>query len=393
MNGKWARGWNALATSWLVGSTAFLALNAAVWAARRWPRPRTNPVLSRFGEAIYRGYPEWPRASVDALLNETWLAPQFEYEAFTQFREIPRRGRYVNVSEHGFRIATGSEPWPPDGEAFNVFVFGGSNTFGYGVPDSDTVPAQLRRRLEARGIERLQIYNFGRGHYYSAQERVLFEKLIVEGHRPHLAVFLDGSNEIGTLSRFGGARFTETLKRLMRQASQPRPGVEIPLTRLLADLRDPPGKAEPAPPREARLPAPAVVEHYLRNKSLLEAIGAASGVAVALVWQPIATYKYDLRLHPLRDEVRAFPSVYEHMAKVVAERELGDAFIWCADVQVGVTRPLYVDPSHYNAAGADLVAGCIDDALEARGILARAAATSSRPPRNPSGSASARRAP
>src|SRR6185436_5392660 len=40
-----------------------------------------------------------------------------------------------------------------------------------------------------------RVYNFGRGAYYSSQERALFEKLLVGGTVPDGAIFLDGLND------------------------------------------------------------------------------------------------------------------------------------------------------------------------------------------------------
>src|SRR6185503_15185425 len=103
------------------------------------------------------------------------------YEAFTQFCERPFHGRFVNVSENGFRVSAQQGPWPPDADNFNIFLFGGSTTFGYGLPDSQTVASYLQDDLAARSSPHVRVYNFGRGSYVSEQERVLFEELLLAG--------------------------------------------------------------------------------------------------------------------------------------------------------------------------------------------------------------------
>ena len=45
------------------------------------------------------------------------------------------------------------------------------------------------------GTREPRVYNFGRGSYYSSQERILFEQLAVAGHVPDLAVFIDGGSD------------------------------------------------------------------------------------------------------------------------------------------------------------------------------------------------------
>src|SRR6185369_12207002 len=100
----------------------------------------------------------------------------------------------VTVDPAGFRAGRDQRPWPPDPARFNVFVFGGSTTFGYGVADGDTIASQLQPLLARHGRD-VAVYNFGRGYYYSTQERILYEQLLAGGFVPALAVFIDGLND------------------------------------------------------------------------------------------------------------------------------------------------------------------------------------------------------
>ena len=71
----------------------------------------------------------------------------------------------------------------------SIWFFGGSTTFGYGVADKETIPAQLEKILKTRVI------NFGRGYFYSAQENQLLREYLKAGYRPKMVIFLDGVNE------------------------------------------------------------------------------------------------------------------------------------------------------------------------------------------------------
>ena len=152
--------------------------------------------ISKWGtEHLDRIYPDLSREEINDLLRETWSRP-YVYEPFTQFKERPYKGKYLNVSEDGFRITKNPGPWPPDEKYFNVFLFGGSTTFNYGVPDHQTIASHLQDFVAAAGLEKeSRVYNFGRAHYYSTQERLLFEKLITVGFIPDMAVFVDGLND------------------------------------------------------------------------------------------------------------------------------------------------------------------------------------------------------
>ena len=86
----------------------------------------SNPVEKKYsyGDALKAAYTWLDKEQMDELLRETWSRPVI-YEAYTQFKERPYEGKYVNVSDNGFRHIKDQGPWPPASDNFNVFVFGG----------------------------------------------------------------------------------------------------------------------------------------------------------------------------------------------------------------------------------------------------------------------------
>ena len=133
-----------------------------------------NPITDKYEEAaLTKVYPGKTRKEIRDLLHETWSRP-YIYEPFTQFKERPYRGKYVNVDVNGFRFSAGQASWPPDPAAFNVFVFGGSTTFGYGVTDAETITSYLQTYFREQLRIPARVYNFGRGYYNSTQERIPF---------------------------------------------------------------------------------------------------------------------------------------------------------------------------------------------------------------------------
>ena len=154
-------------------------------------------------------FPKYTPAELKRLYTESWTLP-FIYDELTQFREKPFKGKYVNVDPDGFRHVNHQGPWPPDPNNINLFIFGGSTTFGYGVADSETIPSQLQEMLNRKfGNGKIKVYNFGRGHYASKQELILFEKLLMNGHVPHVAIFIDGVNDFFGLRK--ELPYTQTL--------------------------------------------------------------------------------------------------------------------------------------------------------------------------------------
>ena len=350
----------------------------------------SNPVGERYGESLRDAYPELSFGEINDLLVETWTR-SFAYDPVVQFREGSYKGRYVNVADAGFRHSTSQGPWPPSDSSYNIFVFGSSSTFGYGLPDGQTVPSFLQQQLGEIGGRPVKIYNFGRGHYYSTQERRLFERLLMDGIVPDGAIFIDGLSEFshsgnrlpysgllgealdsGFLSRLGWMFDAMPLQRLLfwfRKRILRRSGVETKLPIVVGGRA--PTAGEMGPEQVATLSA-----RYLLNAKLIAVLAESYGVDVVFVWQPVSTYRVEPGAVPLKDVdmgAHAFAGrAYEQSRSRLENHPAGNRFLWCADVQAGVTEALYVDAVHYNARAASLFAGCISKATLKRNLLTNA---------------------
>ena len=356
-----------LAETWLLVCVVFLVANLVVSSLLsmrpksddRGPGPITRygmPMLMTPG--IYEGYSE---DEVRDLLVETYLGVTLE--PFTMFRETARTGRYVNVSDDGYRVIEGQRPWPPAQEVTNVFVFGGSTTFGYGIADSETVPSRLQAALLRRtsGTD-LAVYHFGRGYYYSTQERILFEQLLTGGVDIDVALFIDGANEKDSAdvpslfyelveARHQAARRLdpwESAKAAVARSPLGRAAVRVK-RRLRAE--EPSVEAEPSE-AEARMAGRGAFHRYMRNRELLHAAGEASGTQVIFVWQPVHWLDFDAAHHPFGglDPESHFMQryLYEDMRRYIADTQAPD-MLDLSWLSRDAYRPLYVDQVHYNA--------------------------------------------
>jgi hypothetical protein len=257
----------------------------------------------------------------------------------------------------GFRVSKNQGPWPPSPNAQNVFVFGGSTTFCYGLPDHQTVASFLQEELAARLPQQVNVYNFACGSYQSTQERILFQELLVKGFRPDLAIFIDGLNDFAFAHV---PAYTAELEQLFRLRNSPgRPetlflwiskwpmmlfarahGFRIGNPRINADAGE---------------NLDSIVRRYLANLRESAAIARDFGVQAAFVWQPIPFYQYDLQYHPFADDPflnrinRHARAGYQRMKEVAEAHEPGPNFLWCADMQQSARKPMYVDGVHYNA--------------------------------------------
>jgi hypothetical protein len=375
-----------LIAKWFCGLLlALVGLNLISWVSlqiSRWLVPPPNPVIARYGREFTQDlekmiYPDLTHDQVQALLNELWGRP-VKFDPFTTFRERPFKGQFVNVSQHGYRHVRNQGPWPPDPGNLNVFFFGGSTAFGYGLPDWQTIPSYLQEILRDKFCFRKTcVYNFGTNSFFSSQERAYFQSLLTEGHVPHAAVFFDGLNEffyIDNVPKYS-RELSELLDIVVKYKPAPSPWLssldEWPLIKLTREVLFPPQtQFSRNTPADYELTEKdiayfkneqvlnSVIRTYRNNKLQIEAVAQRVGCAAIFVWQPVPSYKCDLRYHPFGHRGKKMFSFYGYpmMEKLYCKGELGKNFIWAADLQEGTTEPLYVDQVHYTANFAKRIA-------------------------------------
>jgi hypothetical protein len=350
-------------------------INLVVWGGNRlrYAYMRHGIAEGRQADMVeaQRVHPGMSPDQMQTLDDETF-AP-VEFEPFTMFREAPRTGDYVNVDSAGFRRVEHQGAWPPDSAMFNIFVFGGSTTFGIGITDAQAVPSVLQWLLSGGACgSRVRVYNFGRGYYYSAQERVLFESLLTERFVPRLAIFLDGFND-AEYGAEGRPELTGPFADQFRETQRQRPSLAavinamrwVPLVRASTALSDWLSTTDgaPQPTRAARDPhlQQLAVDRWLETKILVRSAAESHLVHTVFVWQPVSRYEYDLKYHLMRDPSigpDATAAVYTLMDARRKAGELSDV-LWLADMQEGRHEALYVDDIHYTAAFAAEIAGRI----------------------------------
>ena len=325
-------------------------------------------------------YPEFDRPEWNAMLKENWSRP-YVFGGYLLFKEARFEGKYVNVSEAGFRKVGHQGPWPPVSTNFNVFVFGGSTMFGYGVADDQTFASYLQEAMGRYSAKRLCVYNFGAGYYYSTQERIFFERLLTHVQKPDIAMFVDGLNDLWHAG--DEASFADKLAAAFDREPKPLPLEKLPVMQILRKLERKTfaAKVVPAAPADVPGQVQAILDCYRRNVRLIEAACREFGVTPVFVWQPIPSYKYDTQHHLFYRS----PDSYQHqihgypeMARIYKEGALGSHFLWCADLQEAEKECLYVDNHHYTARFAKKLAEQVCLMCAERGLL-KAAGLESKP--------------
>ncbi|HXY41591.1 MAG TPA: hypothetical protein VEQ10_18080 [Vicinamibacteria bacterium] len=329
-----------------------VAIDLAAWGSLRLLPG--DPITASYGRrTVALVYPGRSAGDVRRLLAESWSRPAASDPSLAP-REAPFQGRFVNVDRAGFRFSRGQGPWPPDPGRANVFVFGGSTAFGYGVSDDETIASEIQAFVDERiGRERVSCYNFGGRGFCEASERLLFQQLLARGVVPRVAVFVDGLNEFASEEP---GESPATAAPGGPSASSLSPFVNLwPLSRLVTVCGAGSGECSGEAGQPCPLDDPALldarIERYLANRRLIAAAAGGRGVRALFVWQPAPTYRYDPRwhlfgdVHRLRQDCSA--AGYARMAGRARGGVLGPDFLWLADLQEGARMPLYVDAVHY----------------------------------------------
>lgn len=316
--------------------------------------PKGNFIQRAHPEVDYaKIYPGTSATDIDLIQRESFEL-SYVFQPFTGFRLAPATKQTVEVSSEGFRLGPTPQPWPPSAAAFNVFVFGGSTTFGYAVGTSNTLPMELQRELQAHSPNRpVQCYNFGCGGYFSAQERLRFEQLLSDGNAPQLAIFVDGLNDFTFWK--GVPMFSDHVARLFRPSD-----VVLPM--------------EPVPPALTQPAVEAVLRRYQANVKMLEVIAARWQVQPLFIAQPVPFYDI-----PISPETFPFKTVraghelctsgYPPFEELVLKGLFGNASIWCGDAFAKAKSVMYADSIHYSPEGNRVLARLIVERARSRGLL------------------------
>jgi hypothetical protein len=301
-------------------------------------------------------------------------AKGFAYEPWVQFSEPQFHGKRVSVELDGLgfpiRRTIHTSTRSDSRNTVEVFVFGGSTTFGYHVADEDTWPSHLARALDKEKTRpeisrRVRVTNYGRGYYNPSQELALFLDLLKTGHRPTLAVFMDGVN-IGPPEDVPD--FSNKVTAAVA-AAQTRPSLwqaldsgfrTLPMARLGDAARwrltragvIAPARPEPEDPRAwSDDYISMAAQRFAVARTLTRAVAREFGVEVRFFLQPIAMVNYpaDLYRRPLssrllagRDRARR---IHDRLRAQDGVVDLGNLF-----EEWGIRRKAIVDYLHYSPA-------------------------------------------
>ena len=257
-------------------------------------------MLKKFTLAdVKKAYPTYSDQELKDFIEKTYpfsIKP-WRYEPFTQYQEPEYQSEFINVSPAGFRFVANQASWPPRKENFNIFVFGGSVIFGTGVADDGTIASHLQELAAKLPSDKpIKVYNFGQRGYYSIQERIFFEQLMLKGYVPDAAIFIDGVNEFRDDSSANEGTAV-IVRDAMEQLASPKIMNlvnQMPVMQLANIFKNKLAQnITPTASSELGYTAAGVVSKYLVDKKMTSAIGDKFNIKTLFVWEPSSYYDYD----------------------------------------------------------------------------------------------------
>jgi len=226
-------------------------------------------------EIAVRAYIERPNSDFPQAMERFTLAKD-------QFRRIPHayRSTDYNATEEGFRERI---------EGGGIFAFGGSTTYGHGVKDRETWPAQMPVKVHNLGLPGAGIWD----------ELGLLVDQIGKGRIPRLAIFYDGINDpCGADRTFGTRPYFELGPEALYLA-------RLALTRMLATPKAP-ERSEPNYEDCAR--------RFVATVQSIRAVADRQGIVTVFILQPPGRPPADVarRYDRLYDAIRTLdPSIHD----------------------------------------------------------------------------------
>jgi len=303
----------------------------------------------------------------------------YPYEPFRVWGMMKWEGKYVNnlQTELGVlrRTVSAANPACSQHSPTRVWILGGSTVWGVGTPDSETVPSQLARQVNAAGGNCIEVTNLGVEAYVSNQELLFLIQHLKAGHRPDIVIFYDGLNDAcvgGVGGSPGGHNYLLPIKTAFETGGSVAGTLaqESNFLRLVRALRR---RIESSSKETDLSPqAKATLDNYEANIAIARMLGEKYGFKTWFFWQPTLIYgkkPLDPFEQVLFDEVvsqnagqpesetfLAVRAVYEEAER--RSRASGNV-VFLGHMFDDVREPIYIDWMHLGPRGNEIVAAAI----------------------------------
>ena len=284
---------------------------------------------------------------------------RFQWQPYVHWRRVPAHGGFINVDERGLRRTWNTAPAPgPD--HVRLFMFGSSTMWGTGTRDDVTIPSLVSKTLHRTEARAVWVTNYGQTGYVSTQDLLTLMLELRQGRVPHLAVFYGGFNDAIAAWQSGVAGIPENEAHRVREFNLRRrlnvagfaEGLAIfRLSQSIIRGRRTQRESDPAL-------AEAVVDAYLSNVRVVDALARHFGFSAVFFWQPSIYTKeprsaWEARAGRVFDN--AFFTAVNHAMRRRLQRDRPGNVYDLSDVFDGESATVFVDVVHTREEGANKI--------------------------------------
>lgn len=312
------------------------------------------------------------------------------YKPWIQIGNRDLEGEFGNVV-NGTRVVIDNETLKDCGSEKEIWMFGGSTTYGVGVPYSENIPSFLQQILNKYN-SCFKVINYGVPHHYSKQETIHFvNNLLDQDKTPKAAIFLDGLNDFGQpgATLRGEPHFTPALTSMVEKIVNTSQMTKTPILNLeiISYLRrkilkkSPLGEAQyinyqlPSNYTEEQA-AKKISELFIKNSRELGKICEAYLVQCFRFLQPVAAVDYsppanDALTTWVQDEKKTsrFKIGYSLIRQNLDKEILGLSLVDISKLLEDYNGIPYIDGGHYSPRANSLIAESIYSAIAPEIIL------------------------
>ena len=372
---------------WMVLGIAlamFVALEGVVWLGF-YIRGFWHPPAANFRiKADTYSDSEWATKYYKEI-DEVEKGRTLRWQSYVYWRRTPRRGQYINIGADGLRKTINASTSEGASPPIKVFMFGGSTMWELGAGDDSTIPSIFADETKNKGIK-CEVVNFGQYAYVSTQEVIELTLQLQKGNIPDVVIFFDGVND--TFSGFqlsaSGLPHDEIrrekefclLERKELQTLAAQSAIhQLSIMRFLhgvlqksglrRDLAQPVSLEYEKAISDRGSLANAVVETYLNNIKLVQALSQSYGFTPLFYWQPVIytkQYLTEYERQSLELDVH-YPGMKEFYQETYAALRQSSgglntniAFHDISSIFSDIREPIFVDFNHMGRKGNSLIA-------------------------------------
>jgi hypothetical protein len=303
--------------------------------------------------------------------KEQQPAQKVQYEPYVLWRRAPFNGSAISIDADGIRRTLHNHC---DAKTFTVWMFGDSVMWGWGSPDSETIPSLVAADYEKAG-KQVCIVNYGEKGWANTQELFeLIQQLKHADRKPDVVLFYDGGTEAFTAYENKKvdvhSNYLDFKNYLEGWITEKKSGFSYLsrsntyhlLENIAAKFAPKNGTKDSVTESDAETWSRAIMQNYQENMDIIDLLAKQYGFRPIFVWYPNMAVGHK-QLTPdeavlnkrLNKKFPGMESVYRAAYERCREVKRPDLY-YLGDLLDDTQAPLYRGIAHLNATGNQMAA-------------------------------------